>query len=104
MRSLLFVPGDSDRKIAKAMTSGADALILDLEDSVSADRKAVAREMTRDFVASAKAREGRPRLYVRINSLVTEYWSADLDGVMPAGPEPASTVSSVTLHSSPSQA
>lgn len=87
MRSLLFVPGDSDRKIAKALTSGADALILDLEDSVAADRKAAAREMTRDFVASAKVREGRPRLYVRINSLATEYWSADLDGVMPAGPD-----------------
>ena len=93
MRSLLFVPGDSDRKIAKALTSGADALILDLEDSVAADRKAAAREMTRDFVASAKVRERRPRLYVRVNSLGTEYWSADLDGVMPAGPEPMTIAS-----------
>lgn len=87
MRSLLFVPGDSDRKIAKALSAGADALILDLEDAVAADRKAAAREMTRDFVASAKSRETRPRLYVRINSLTTDDWTADLDGIMAAGPD-----------------
>lgn len=87
MRSLLFVPGDSDRKIAKALAAGADALILDIEDSVAADRKAAAREMTRDFVASVKPRETRPRLYVRINGLATDDWKADLDGVMPAGPD-----------------
>lgn len=88
MRSLLFVPGDSERKLAKAHAAGADALILDLEDSVSAERKAVAREMTKAFVASLKAAEGsRPRLYVRVNSLDTELWSADLDGVMAAGPD-----------------
>src|SRR5690606_2238314 len=87
MRSLLFVPGDSDRKIAKALSSGADALILDLEDAVASERKAAAREMTRDFVSSAKLRETRPRLYVRSNSLTTDLWSADLDGVMAAGPD-----------------
>ena len=87
MRSLLFVPGDSDRKIAKAMSSGADALILDLEDSVALDRKEEARAMTRDFIASAKGQEKRPRLYVRINALATDLWSADLEGVMPAGPD-----------------
>lgn len=87
MRSLLFVPGDSDRKIAKAMSSGADALILDLEDSVALDRKEEARAMTRDFIASAKGQEKRPRLYVRINALTTDFWSADLEGVMPAGPD-----------------
>lgn len=87
MRSLLFVPGDSDRKLAKALSSGADALILDLEDSVAPDRKPAAREMTRDFIASAKGQERRPRLYVRINSLSTEHWSADLEGVMRAGPD-----------------
>lgn len=87
MRSLLFVPGDSDRKIAKALSSGADALILDLEDSVALDRKPEARTMTRDFIGSAKSQEKRPRLYVRINSLTTDFWSADLEGVMPAGPD-----------------
>jgi len=87
MRSLLFVPGDSDRKLAKALSSGADALILDLEDSVALDRKAEARAMIRDFIASAKGQEKRPWLYVRINSLNTDFWSADLEGVMPAGPD-----------------
>ena len=43
MRSLLFVPADSERKLAKGLESGADALILDLEDSVAAGRKASAR-------------------------------------------------------------
>ena len=87
MRSLLFVPGDSDRKIAKALSSGADALILDLEDSVALDRKAEARAMTRDFIASTKGQGKRPRLYVRINALTTDLWSADLEGVMSAGPD-----------------
>ena len=46
MRSMLFVPGDSEKKFAKAMGIGADALILDLEDSVAADQKPAAREIT----------------------------------------------------------
>lgn len=87
MRSLLFVPGDNDRKLAKALAAGADALILDLEDSVAAARKAAARGLVRDLLASAKPGSRRPRLYVRINSLATDGWSADLDGVMPAGPD-----------------
>jgi citrate lyase subunit beta/citryl-CoA lyase len=87
MRSLLFVPADSDRKLAKSLSAGADALILDLEDAVAADRKQIAREMARDFLAAAKAREGRPRLYVRINSLATDYWGADLDAVVPVSPD-----------------
>jgi citrate lyase subunit beta/citryl-CoA lyase len=88
MRSLLFVPADSERKLGKALSTGADALIVDLEDSVAAERKPVAREMAKAFLTSAKAPEGRrPRLYVRINSLETSFWSADLDGVMSAGPD-----------------
>ena len=43
--------------------------------------------MTRDFIASAKGQEKRPRLYVRINALTTDLWSADLEGVMSAGPD-----------------
>src|SRR5690606_37939856 len=62
-------------------------LILDLEDSVALDRKAEARAMVRDFIASAKAQEKRPRLYVRINALTTDFWNVDLDGVMQAGPD-----------------
>ena len=44
MRSFLFLPADSDKKLARGLGSGADALILDLEDSVAAERKAGARD------------------------------------------------------------
>lgn len=65
-RSLLFVPADSEKKLAKGLSSEADALILDLEDSVSPDRKGLAREMARDFVEANRA---GPALWVRINPL-----------------------------------
>ncbi len=87
MRSLLFVPADSERKLAKGTTSGADALLVDLEDSVAADRKPAAREMARDFVASVKSQQQRPRLYVRINNLLSDFWRDDLDVVMQARPD-----------------
>jgi len=89
MRSLLFVPGDSERKLARALSTGADALILDLEDSVGPDRKALARQMTREFIAWAKAQlaQDRPRLYVRINNLATRDWQEDIAGVMQAAPD-----------------
>ena len=50
LRSFLFVPGDSDKKMAKGADSGADALILDLEDSVAASRTAIARGMVLDYL------------------------------------------------------
>ncbi len=87
MRSLLFVPGDDARKLAKAMTCGADALILDLEDSVAPSGKAHARQMVRDFIFDARRRCARPRLFVRINGLGTGLADPDLDAVMPAGPD-----------------
>jgi len=87
MRSLLFVPGDSERKIAKALASGADALLLDLEDSVGLERKPAARTMTREFIAANRPKPARPRLYVRINSLETPFWEDDLAGVMSAQPD-----------------
>lgn len=65
-RSLLFVPADSEKKLAKGLSSEADALILDLEDSVSPDRKGLAREMARDFVEANRA---GPALWLRINPL-----------------------------------
>ena len=87
MRSLLFVPGDSARKLERGMTSGADALILDLEDSVGLSAKDEARRVTSGFLADAKAQTARPRLFVRVNGLATGLTDADLDGVMPAGPD-----------------
>ena len=87
MRSFLFLPADSDKKLAKGLTSGADALILDLEDSVSASRKATARTITSQYLAATRALETRPRLYVRINALDTPYWEEDLAGVMGSKPD-----------------
>ncbi|MCZ8187970.1 MAG: CoA ester lyase [Beijerinckiaceae bacterium] len=85
MRSLLFVPGDDPRKIAKGLASGADALILDLEDSVAASRKAEARAVVREALQARQP--GQPRLVVRVNALRSGDIAADLDGVMPGAPE-----------------
>ena len=85
MRSLLFVPGDAPAKIAKALGCGADALILDLEDSVAPDAKSAARAAVREALAGP--REGGPRLFVRVNGLDTGLADADLDGVMPGRPD-----------------
>src|SRR3954452_5160513 len=66
LRSVLFVPGDSEPKFAKASGIGADALILDLEDAVAPPRKALAREMVKNLLA------GPPRdwaFLVRMNPL-----------------------------------
>lgn len=75
-RSLLYVPGSEERKIAKAPTLGADAVILDLEDSVAPERKAEARERIRAFLA------GRPNpaveWLVRLNALTSPHFDADL--------------------------
>ncbi len=87
MRSLLFVPGDNARMLAKALASEADAVIVDLEDSVSETNKAAARELARTFLADAVAVADRPRLIVRINALTTAHWRRDLDAVMPCGPD-----------------
>jgi citrate lyase subunit beta/citryl-CoA lyase len=87
MRSYLFVPGDSPRKLEKGLASGADALLLDLEDSVSADNKPKAREVVRDYLAAHIGRPERPRLFVRVNALDTGLTDADLDAVIPARPD-----------------
>ncbi len=82
LRSMLFVPGDSERKLAKGEASGADALILDLEDAVAASRTAIARRMVLEYL------QGRPdrshqQLWVRINPLSTP--AAMLDLIVTAG-------------------
>ena len=87
MRSLLFVPGDSRKKLEKALTSGADVLLIDLEDSVDLTAKEVARRVTAGFIAEQRSTAERPRLYVRVNGLTTGMIDADLDGVMKAAPE-----------------
>lgn len=87
MRSLLFVPGDSRKKLDKGLGSGADALLIDLEDSVALDAKEEARQVTAGFLAEASSKADRPRLYVRVNGLTTGLTDADLDGVMQASPD-----------------
>lgn len=87
MRSLLFVPGDSPSKLAKALASGADALIVDLEDSVAADARPTARAVTRDFISQARLQPVRPRLFVRVNGLTTGLLDDDLEAVMQAAPD-----------------
>ncbi len=81
-RSYLFVPADSERKLARARDAGADALILDLEDSVVAASRPAAREL-----AAAYLREGADcELWVRINPLTTGDAMLDLRAVMSAAP------------------
>ena len=87
MRSFLFIPGDSPNKLDKGMGSGADALLLDLEDSVAQQRKAEARATTAAFLKDAAAASGRPRLYVRINGLATGLADDDLAAVVAGGPD-----------------
>jgi citrate lyase subunit beta / citryl-CoA lyase len=87
MRSFLFVPADSARKLDKAMTSGADALIIDLEDSIAVDAKARARESASAFLKDAIANAARPYLMVRVNGLQTGLTDADLDAIAPAKPD-----------------
>lgn len=84
IRSFLFVPGDSARKFEKARQSQADALILDLEDSVAAHAKADARKIVRDMLAVARSDR---KLFVRINALDTGLSLADLAAVMPHRPD-----------------
>jgi citrate lyase subunit beta / citryl-CoA lyase len=87
MRSALFVPADSEKKLAKGLGSGADAIILDLEDSVAAGRKPVAREMALAFLKEHTSRKDRPLLIVRVNALDTGLTDADLDAVVPGKPD-----------------
>ena len=83
MRSFLFVPGDDERKIAKALDSAADALILDLEDAVAPKRKAAAREVCTSVLRSAKTAK---KMFVRINGLDTPHALADLAAVVAGKP------------------
>ena len=87
MRSALFVPGDDEKKLAKALGSGADALIVDLEDSVAPSAKERARSVAAEFLGAQAAQASRPRLFLRVNPLDSGLTDADLDAVMAAAPE-----------------
>jgi citrate lyase subunit beta/citryl-CoA lyase len=87
MRSLLFVPATGGPKLDKAFASGADGVILDLEDSIAPERKDEARKSALDFLKSKTSAKDRPRLLVRINGLDTGMIDADLDAVVPGAPD-----------------
>ncbi|EAQ29613.1 putative Citrate lyase [Erythrobacter sp. NAP1] len=83
VRSWLFAPGDSEKKMAKAIASDADIALIDLEDSVVPDRKAEARKMVADAIANAP---DTSRVWVRVNPLSGGWTEDDLDAVVAAGP------------------
>ena len=87
MRSLLFVPADSAKKLDKAMTSGADAVIVDLEDSIAIEGKARARDSAAAFLKEAIPSTSRPYILVRVNGLQTGLTDADLDVIVPSRPD-----------------
>ena len=84
LRSLLFVPGDRPERLDKALRTGADALILDLEDSVALSHKAQARDAVAEFLLRTAA--VMPR-FVRINPLASGFVEADLEAVMRGRPD-----------------
>jgi len=85
MRSMLFVPADSERKLSKGLESGADALILDLEDSVAAANRPTARRLARQFLEA----HGSDRIlrYVRINPLASGLALDDLAATVGGRPD-----------------
>jgi len=87
LRSFLFVPGDSEKKLAKGDDAGADALILDLEDSVAAENKDAARMLVPAYMRERPRRRRASQLWVRINPLDTPYALADLAAIVAADPD-----------------
>ncbi|HNI35721.1 MAG TPA: CoA ester lyase [Microthrixaceae bacterium] len=83
-RSVLYMPGANDKALEKAKTLPCDAIILDTEDSVAPDMKALAREKVAAAVRSGEY--GRRELTIRINGLDTEWWRDDLESAAAAGP------------------
>jgi len=86
-RSWLFCPGDSEKKLAKAVESGADAIILDLEDSVAGHAKDAARELVRRFLHERPSQARSAQFWVRINALDTGLALTDLSAVVEAAPD-----------------
>jgi len=85
MRSFLFVPGDKERMFEKASATEADALILDLEDSVSLGGKEAARQVVQQSLQ--RPRRANQKIFVRINDFDTPLYLDDLAAVMPHRPD-----------------
>ena len=87
MRSLLFVPGDDERKLLRAPQFGADALIYDLEDSVAPNNKSKARNLVAEVLADRHGSGAIGRAFVRVNSIRSEYYEDDLSIVLRGRPD-----------------
>jgi citrate lyase subunit beta / citryl-CoA lyase len=85
LRSLLFVPGDDERKLSRAAESEADALILDLEDAVSPPAKPAAREQVLAFLGESGPAVRARQMMVRINGADTPWFRDDVDALLEAG-------------------
>lgn len=85
LRSVLYVPGSNAKVLAKAPGLGADALILDLEDSVAPEAKVLARELVASHLRAPG--HGAPFTTVRLNALTSGLWQEDLAVVLPARPD-----------------
>ncbi|MGH8309389.1 MAG: HpcH/HpaI aldolase/citrate lyase family protein, partial [Steroidobacteraceae bacterium] len=85
MRSKLFVPGSRPELFAKALASDADAISIDLEDSVAGNRKAEARALVGKFLQSAEIRAANKVIIVRVNALSTPHFEADLLAIAQSG-------------------
>lgn len=87
IRSWLFVPADSEKKLTKAAGLEADALILDLEDAVMPDNKAMGRQLACAFLRDAKTKAKiKAQIWIRVNPLDSEYVAEDLEAVVPLAP------------------
>jgi citrate lyase subunit beta / citryl-CoA lyase len=87
LRSMLFIPGDSEKKLGKVDDCGADAVILDLEDSVAPANKPLARELVPAFMKQRPRGQRKLQLWVRVNPFDTGLTLEDLVAVVPAAPD-----------------
>jgi len=83
-RSYLFAPGSHERLLRDAFAAGADAVVIDLEDSVAAEHKPHARELVHRVLVE-RGRSADPLVFVRINSVASGLWRDDLDAIVCAG-------------------
>ena len=87
IRSFLFIPGDSEKKLGKVDEVAADAFIFDLEDAVAPARKPVAREMLPAFIKERPRDKRKSQFWVRVNPLDTPWTLEDLAAIVPAAPD-----------------
>ncbi len=87
LRSMLFIPGDSDKKLSKGDESGSDAIILDLEDAVAHENKKLARQKVAGYL-KARPRESRSvKIFVRVNPLDSEFCAEDIAAIVACQPD-----------------